>query len=64
MNDQLLLIAEVANELRTSISTVRHWISKGRLRSIRPGRLRLVRRSDLERFLSSDAQMPVTGRNP
>lgn len=34
------------------MGTVRHWVTTGKLPSIRPGRRRLVRLSDLERFLS------------
>jgi excisionase family DNA binding protein len=49
--DGLLFIEEVALACRVSVSTVRHWVSRGKLRSFRPGRRRLVWRSDLERFL-------------
>ena len=52
----LLLLEEVARELRAPISSVRHWIATGKLKSVRPGRRRLVRREDLDRFLMcSDA---------
>lgn len=50
---QLLLIEEVAQICRTSPSTVRLWIRAGRLRSLRPGRRRLIAAADLERFLRS-----------
>jgi len=59
MTGNLLLLEEVARECRTSVSTVRYWIQSGRLPSIRPGRRRLVRRRDLERFLECE---PATGR--
>jgi excisionase family DNA binding protein len=55
-----LLISEVALVARTSVETVRYWIKCGRLRSSRPGRRRLVRRSDLETFLERNAR-GVTG---
>ena len=47
-----LFLTEVAREARVSVSTVRHWIDTGKLRSSRPGRRRLVLRSDLDDFLS------------
>lgn len=48
---ELLLLDEVAQICRSNLSTVRHWIRIGSLKSIRPGRRRLVRRKDLESFL-------------
>lgn len=51
MENEFLLLEEVAQECRTSVETVRHWIAHQRLRSIRPGRRRLVRREDLDSFL-------------
>jgi excisionase family DNA binding protein len=50
---ELLLLEEVARECRAPLASVRHWIASGRLRSIRPGRRRLVRREDLDRFLAA-----------
>ena len=47
----LLQLEEVAQLARVSVSTVRHWIKTGRLASLRPGRRRLVQRSEFERFL-------------
>jgi excisionase family DNA binding protein len=52
MSAQFLLLEEIAAETRAPISTVRHWIATGKLASVRPGRRRLVRRVDLEAFLS------------
>jgi excisionase family DNA binding protein len=49
----LLLLDEVAQIARVSVETVRYWIKQGKLRSIRPGRRRLIRRQDLETFLSA-----------
>ena len=54
MPNDLLLLEDVARECRTSVNTVRYWISIGRLPSLKPGRRRLVRRADLERFLTGD----------
>lgn len=53
--DTYLLLAEVARETRTTVSTVRYWITSGKLPSVRPGRRRLVRRTDLDAFLASSA---------
>lgn len=49
---RLLLIEEVAMICRASPSTVRFWIKTGKLRSIRPGRRRLIPEADLQRLLS------------
>lgn len=51
--NDFLLLAEVARITRAPVSSVRFWVATGRLPSIRPARRRLVRRSDLERFLAS-----------
>jgi len=53
-----LYLDEVARECRTSVSTVRHWIAVGRLRSVRPGRRLLVTRDDLESFIDASARKP------
>jgi excisionase family DNA binding protein len=53
MPNQFLFLEEVAAETRATLSTVRHWIAVGKLPSVRPGRRRLVRRADLERFLEA-----------
>jgi excisionase family DNA binding protein len=50
-SSELLRLEEVAELARVSTSSVRHWIKTGRLASIRPGRRRMVRRVDFERFL-------------
>jgi excisionase family DNA binding protein len=55
-NDEFLFLDEVMRLTRAeSISTVRHWLRTGKLASVRPGRRRLVRRSDLEQFLRRGA---------
>lgn len=51
MPEQYLLLPEVAELARVSVSTVRHWIRVGRLPSVRPGRRRLVPRAALVRLL-------------
>ena len=50
---EYLLLDEVARECRAPIASVRYWIASGRLRSIRPGRRRLVSRDELDRFLGT-----------
>lgn len=50
----LLILEEVAELTRAKLETVRFWIKQGKLRSIRPGRRRLVRRQDLEAFLANE----------
>jgi excisionase family DNA binding protein len=50
---EFLLLDEVAREYRAPVASVRYWIASGRLRSIRPGRRRLVSREDLDRFLAT-----------
>ena len=60
-----LLIVEAANLARVSPATVRYWIAKKRLRSVRPGRRRMVREDDLMAFLepnASVARRPSAGR--
>lgn len=54
----LLTLEEVSQITRASLNTVRDWIKKRKLASLRPGRLRLVRRSELEAFLSAN-ESPV-----
>jgi excisionase family DNA binding protein len=53
-DDPWLTLAEVADELRVNPSTVRSWVSQGRLSASRAGRRKwLVRRSELEGMLAS-----------
>jgi excisionase family DNA binding protein len=51
MPSKYLFLEEVAEEARVSLSTVRHWISTGKLRSVKPGRRRMVAREDLDALL-------------
>jgi excisionase family DNA binding protein len=53
MANDLMLVEEVAHELRTPVATVRWWIHTGKLKATRPGRRLLVRRSEVERLLAS-----------
>ena len=47
----LLYLHEVAELTRVPLSSVRRWIATGKLRSLRPGRRRVVRADDLEAML-------------
>ncbi len=51
MDLQFLYVEEVASELRAPTSSVRLWVSSGRLPGYRLGRRLLVRRKDLDRFV-------------
>jgi excisionase family DNA binding protein len=62
MHDYLLL-SEVAEIARTSVDSVRSWVRSGRLRSVKPGRRRLIRRDELERFLARDGLTERRGAN-
>jgi excisionase family DNA binding protein len=61
---EFLLLDEVARECRASVASVRYWIASGRLRSVRPGRRRLVSRDDLERFIATGGRPPVVASDP
>jgi excisionase family DNA binding protein len=50
---RFLTLDECAAEARVSRSSVRHWLRTGKLRSVRPGRRRLVERTEFERFLGA-----------
>ena len=50
---ELLVLEEVARELRVSLSAVRGWVRSGRLRAFSPSRRVLVRRVDLDAFIAS-----------
>jgi excisionase family DNA binding protein len=52
MTSPFLLLTECAEHARVAVSTIRYWITTGKLRSVRPGRRRMVRRDDLDAFLA------------
>jgi excisionase family DNA binding protein len=58
MTRRFLYLEEVAHECRTSLSSVRLWVSSGRLRATRPGRRVLVAREDLDLFLNAAVRSP------
>lgn len=49
-----LLIPEAAAIARTGVGTIRHWIQSGKLKSVRPGRRRLILKKDLYALLETD----------
>ena len=49
--ERFFLTHEIAKRLRAPDSSVRHWMRTGLLPSFKVGKRRLVRESDLERFL-------------
>ena len=55
-DEQYLTPAQVADELHVTVVTVRRWITTGDLRASKAGpRKWMVRRSDLDTFLSGGA---------
>ena len=50
---EFLTVKDAAALLPCSVSAVRKWITAGRLRVVRAGRLVRIRREDLECFLTS-----------
>jgi excisionase family DNA binding protein len=52
---RFLTIEECAVEARISLSSLRHWLRVGKLKSIRPGRRRLIERIEFEAFLRRSA---------
>jgi excisionase family DNA binding protein len=59
----LLILPEVAEMCRTTISSVRDWIRNGRLAAYRPGRRVLVRRADVEAMLAAAAMRSPNARS-
>ena len=53
MSNDILYLDEVAARLRVPVSSVRNWVASGRLRSLKPGRRRLVRARDLDAMLAA-----------
>lgn len=49
---QLLTVDEVARRASAHPNTVRNWIRRGELASVKIGQLRRIRADDLERFIA------------
>ena len=56
----LLDIDDVSDRLKTSERTVRRYISSGRLKALKVGRLTRIRPVDLEQFIADLAQRETT----
>ncbi len=56
---EYLFLPEVAELSGVSVDSVRHWIRRGVLPSVRPGRRRMVHREALARFLAGTALPPT-----
>jgi excisionase family DNA binding protein len=48
---RFLTLAEVSQELRVPVSSIRKWIYAGKLKTVKPGKLLMVSRLELERFI-------------
>jgi excisionase family DNA binding protein len=56
--DELLTVHEVAEHLKVNPQTVRNWIDRGELASVRIGSRRVrIRRPDLEAFISTGSKV-------
>lgn len=53
LDSPFLMLEEVAAYTRAPLSSVRYWITTGRLESVRPGRRRMVTIRALLAFLES-----------
>ncbi len=54
--EKYYLLTEVAELTRSSLSTVRWWVSQGRLKTTKPGMRVLVADSELRAFLAKAGQ--------
>lgn len=51
LEEQLLMVEEIAAGLRVQVSTVRYWIRSGKLPAVKLGRRLMIYRGDLEKFV-------------
>ncbi len=56
---ELLLLEEVAQEMRTTVWAVRAWIKAGKLPALRPGKRLLVRRTDVTKMMGAVVVHPA-----
>lgn len=54
--DQLVSIKEAARLLACTEAAIRKWVMQRRLPSVRVGRLRRIRLSELQRFIGQEAR--------
>lgn len=62
-NTRLLTIAEVAEKLRVSRRTVRHWLQTGRLTGLKIGGQWRVKLDVLEEFIRQAEQVNKPNKN-
>ena len=58
MPDEWLTLAQIAEELKLHIETVREWVRTKRLTAYRVGRDYRVKRADLDKFLEERRTKP------
>ena len=56
MSCEFVKLPVIAEYFGVPVSTVREWVRAGRLPSVKPGRHRLVRLQDFERFRNRNAR--------
>ena len=61
MSAEYLTLRDVASTLGVSVHSVRYWVRVGALPSVRPRRLRLVRKADLAIFLTQNERGQLDG---
>lgn len=61
MRDELLTLAQVADELGCSVATVKRRIRSGALPAYRDGRLVRIRERDLERYIAAHVTRAAPG---
>jgi excisionase family DNA binding protein len=52
---QFFYLREIAEYTRSPLATVRYWVATKKLPSVKFGRRRMVRASDLEAFVSASS---------
>ncbi len=55
---EFLLLEDCAREYPVALGTLRDWRARGLIRTYKPGRRVLVRRSEFEAFLAKHAEGP------
>lgn len=61
--DQLLTLAQVAERLQVSMSTVRRLVDRGALKTVRIGRNIRVRPEDLAKYIAAHLENGEGGRH-
>jgi len=58
-DDRLLTVADAADFLSVSVSTLRRWLRRNEIEHVRLGRAVRIRRSVLERFVHERTRLPT-----